>query len=188
MVNVSNRIDLAACLGTDALLGSPMGEVHFPLLLGAILRYPAASVVVLDFSGITNMTASYLAATLVRLLRMIPSGSLDRYVVITGISDADEREIAYVLNHEGTPVILRSIQGEHRIIGPLDNAYVTTLHAVMTSGSVTARGLQATSNETIGQTGWIKRLTTLHTLGLVKRTRTGREYAYHPITTEELHG
>ena len=188
MVNIQNRIDLAACLGTDALLGSPMGEAHFPTLLGAILRYAPASVVALDFSSITTMTASYIAATIVRLLKMIPAGSLDRHLVITGVTEADEREIAYVLNHEGTPVILRTTNGEYRVIGPLDHTYTTTLQSVTTRGNVTARDLQATSKETIGQTGWIKRLTTLHTLGLLKRTKNGREYAYQPITMEEQHG
>ena len=183
MVNEA-LIDVAACVGTDALLGSPMGEEHFPLLLAAILRYPPTSVVYLSFRGITNITASYIATTIVRLLRMIPAGSLDRYLIIGDVNEDYEREIAYVLNHENIPILLRPMTGELRVIGPLDNAYATTLKAVTTRGTVTARELQAASKETIGQTGWVKRLTTLHTLGLVKRTKTGREYAYQPIITE----
>lgn len=188
MVNEQNRIDIAACLGTDALLGSPMGEAHFPLLLGAILRYPVETVVCLDFCGITNVTASYVAATIVRLLRMFAAGSLDRYLIISGVHEDYEREIDYVLKHENTPILLRNKTGEQRVLGPLDKSYATTLQAVTTRENVTARELQAASKETIGQTGWIKRLTTLHTLGLVKRTKTGREYAYQPITTEKPHG
>jgi hypothetical protein len=188
MVNEQARIDVAACVGTDALLGSPMGEAHFPLLLGAILRYPEDSVVYLDFRGITNITASYIAATIVRLLRMLAAGSLDRYLIIGGVHEDYEREIAYVLNRENTPILLRTTTGEQRVLGALDNAYATTLNAVTTRGTVTARELLAASKEHIGQTGWIKRLTTLHTLGLVRRTKTGREYAYQPITMEEPHG
>src|ERR1017187_511756 len=74
MVN-EQRIDIAACVGTDALLGKIMGDSHFPLLLGAILKNPPGSVIYLDFSRITNITASYIAATIGRLLRMIPSES-----------------------------------------------------------------------------------------------------------------
>src|ERR1017187_9287747 len=109
MVN-EQRIDIAACVGTDALLGKIMGDSHFPLLLGAILKNPPGSVIYLDFSRITNITASYIAATIGRLLRMIPSGSLDRFIVIGGISQDYQDEIAYVLEHEHTP-ILRSEEG-----------------------------------------------------------------------------
>ncbi|MCZ2154823.1 MAG: hypothetical protein LC114_13125 [Bryobacterales bacterium] len=185
MVNGQQRIEIAAAVGTDALLGSPMGEDHFPVLLGAILRCPKESIVYLDFTGITNITASYIAVTLVRLLRMIAAGSLDRYLIIGGVQEDYEREIAYVLHHENTPVLLRTTTDEQRVLGPLDNAYATTLQAVTNRGKVTARELQAASKEQIGQTGWIKRLTTLQTLGLVKRTKTGREYAYEPVTMEK---
>jgi hypothetical protein len=184
MVN-EQRIDIAACVGTDALLGKIMGDSHFPLLLGAILKNPPGSVIYLDFSRITNITASYIAATIGRLLRMIPSGSLDRFIVIGGISQDYQDEIAYVLEHEHTPILQHTTDGKLRILGPLDNAYAQTLQAVTARGRVTAKELQATTNEKIGHTGWIKRLTTLHLLGLVKRNKTGREYAYEPITMEQ---
>ena len=175
-------------VGTDTLLGSPMGEAHFPLLLGAILRRPKESIVYLDFTRHHEHHRKLHRRTIVRLLRMIASGSLDRYLVIGGVHEDYEREIAYVLNHEHTPILLRTTTGEQRVLGPLDNAYAhhppgRHQHAA----SVTARELQAASKEQIGQTGWIKRLTTLHTLGLVKRTKTGREYAYEPITMEKRH-
>lgn len=185
MVNEQTRLDIASCVGTDTLLGNTMGDNHFPLLLGAILKTARGSIVALDFSGIANITASYIAATIVRLLRMIPSGSLDRHIVIDGVSKDYEDEITYVLDHERTPILLRTITGELRVIGPLDNAYRQALDAVTKRGRVTARELQNTSKERIGQTGWTKRLTTLHQLGLIKRTKTGREYAYQPITMEQ---
>jgi hypothetical protein len=188
MVNEQQRIDVGACVGTGALLGSPMGEAHFPVLLGAILRYPDETIITLDFRGITNITASYVAATLVRLLRMTAARSLNRYLILDGVHEDYEREIAYVLNHENTPVLVRTNSGEQRVLGPLDSAYATTLQAVTERGKVTARELQAASKENIGQTGWIKRLTTLQNLGLVRRTKTGREYAYEPITMKESHG
>jgi len=181
---VNTVIDIAACVGTDVLLGRPMGEEHFPLLLAAILRFPEETVVALNFGGITNITASYIAATIARLLKLISAGSLGRYLLITNVHTNYEREIAYVLSHENAPALLRKRGGEHILIGPLDHAYARTLDMVTSRGKATAKELQATSKERIGQTGWVKRLTTLHQLGLIKRTKIGREYAYEPLHTE----
>ncbi len=183
MMDTSTRIDVAECVGVDALLGKRMGEAHFPLLLAAILRAGPDSVVYLDFGGISNITASYIATTIVRLLRMIASGTLDRHLVIAGVHQDYQDEISYVLEQEHTPVFLRSHTGELRLLGPLDNAYAVTLRAVIERGRVTARELQAAATSRIGQTGWVKRLTTLHDLGLVKRTKVGREHVYAPIIT-----
>jgi len=184
MVNTRVQIDIANCVGTDALLGRRMGDSHFPLLLGAILKADPGRVAYLDFTGITNITASYIAATIVRLLRMIAGASLDRYIIIGGISQDYQDEVAYVLEHENTPVLLHTSTDEIRVLGPLDYVYAQTLNAVVARGRVTAKELRTAAEETIGQTGWIKRLTTLYTLGLLVRRKNGREYAYEPITME----
>jgi len=188
MVSKKDRIDIAACVGTDTLLGKTMGDAHFPHLLAAILKSPPGSLVYLDFADITNITASYIAATLVRLLHMLASGSLDRHLVIGGVSGEYEDEITYVLEHEHTPILADTNNGNLRVLGPLDEAYVQTLEAVTARGRVTAKDLQSTTRARIGQTAWIKRLTTLYTLGLVKRTKSGREYTYEPITVKEFYG
>ncbi len=186
MVNKQQRLDVAALVGTDALLGKLMGQAHFPLLLGAILRTTPGTIVYLDFTGITNVTASYVAATIVQLLRLIATGSLDRHLIIGGIHEDYQTEIEYVLNHEHTPILVRTTTGALCVLGPLDTPYARTLDAVTQRGRVTAKELQhAATKERIGQTGWIKRLTTLHAQGLVQRTKIGREYAYEPITMEE---
>jgi hypothetical protein len=143
------------------------------------------TIVYLDFNGITNITASYIAATIVQLLRLVASGSLERYLIIGGIHEDYHHEIEYVLNHEHTPTLLRTTTGALRVLGPLDTAYAQTLDAVTQRGRTTAKELQQVTTERIGQTGWIKRLATLHAQGLVRRTRIGREYHYEPITLEE---
>jgi hypothetical protein len=185
---MANAITLETCLGTQTLLGRTMGEAHLPRLLSAILRAAPDEVIYLDFTGITNITASYIAAAIVPLLRMIAAGSLGRYLVIGGLDAHCEEEISYVLKHENTPVLLRMQDENLRVLGPLDDAYAQTLDAVIKRGRVTARELYAGTTSTIGKTGWIKRLTTLHDLGLVKKAKVGREFAYDSLNMEGSNG
>lgn len=161
-----------------------MGTAHFPVLLGRILQLDPHTVAYLDFSGVSNVTASYIAATIVRLLRMIATETLDRYIVLGGVHPDYEDEIAYVLNTERLPALYRTGIGMVSVLGPLDDAYAQTYTAVKERGRVTAKELHDASKEDIGQTGWIKRLTTLQTLGLIRRKKIGREFAYEPIILE----
>jgi hypothetical protein len=188
MRNMTTTLTLVTCVGAETLLGRPMGEAHLPQLLSAILRAAPDDVIYLDFSGITNITASYIAAAIVPLLRMVAAGSLGRYLIIGGLDAHCEEELAYVLKHEHTPVLQRTSDGSFRVLGPLDDAYAQTLDAVIKRGRVTARELHKATTSTIGQTGWIKRLTTLHDLGLVKKAKVGREFAYDSLSMEGSHG
>jgi len=188
MRNMMTTVRIAACVGAETLLGRPMGEAHLPQLLSAILRAAPDDVVYLDFGGITNMTASYIAAAVIPLLRMVAAGSLGRYLVIGGLDAHCEEELSYVLKHEHTPVLHRKPDGSFRVLGPLDDAYAQTLEAVIKRGRVTARELHKATTSTIGQTGWIKRLTTLHDLGLVKKSKIGREFAYDSLSMEGTNG
>jgi hypothetical protein len=186
MVNLT-IIDVATCVGSDVLLGRPMGNSHFPKLLAKILALEPDSIACLDFKGITNITASYIAATIVRLLRMIAAETLDRNIILTGVHPDYEGEIGYVLETEGTPALYWNGR-DLSVIGPLDDAYATTYAAVKQRGRVTARELHDVSAENIGQTGWIKRLTTLYALGLIRRKKIGREFAYESMNLEASHG
>ncbi|HEX3822656.1 MAG TPA: hypothetical protein VHW45_20155 [Candidatus Sulfotelmatobacter sp.] len=184
MENKEACLDVASIVGTDTLLGKIMGQSHFPTLLGAILQTSQDTIVYLDFGGIINITASYIAATIVQLLRLVASGSLGRYLVIGGIHQDLQDEIEYVLAKEGTPILVRTAQGIS-VAGPLDKSYARTLAAVAEHRTATAKELKQRSSESLGLTGWIKRLTTLHKHGLLARTRNGREYTYETITLKD---
>jgi hypothetical protein len=170
------------------LAGRPLGEAHFPILYSAILQCKPNQAVVLDFTGVTNITASYIAATIVKLLRLVQSGGIDRFFIGQGMDMRCLEEIAYVLNVEGTPMLMRDTGGNYKILGPLDESYKRTLDTIMAVGPVTARSLHDAMHERIGLTAWVKRLATLNSLGLVQRVKTGREFTYHPLFWEEQHG
>jgi hypothetical protein len=187
MVNDTNRIDIAELVETDALLGRSQGELHLPLLFASILRQPTDAVVWLDFQGIENITASWVAATIVPLLRMRSAGSLGRYLLLNNLTPDLIEEVAYVLNHENTPALLLNPGREPVVLGPLDPAYAQTLERIHAQGHTTAKTLLEMSDERIGQTGWIKRLTTLNVLGLIRKNKVGREHTYEPLV-EVTHG
>lgn len=187
MVIEPTRIDVAALVGTDVLLGRPLGEAHLPVLLSAVLRCPISAVVCLDFRGVQNITASWTAATIVPLLRMRTSGSLAQYLLLSNLASDLIDEVAYVLTHEGTPAILSNESSNLVVLGPLDPAYARTLDRVHREGKVTAKGLLSASSDEIGQTAWIKRLSTLNAIGLIRKQKVGREYTYEPLL-EGTHG
>jgi hypothetical protein len=187
MVNKTHRIEIAVLTGTDVLLGRPLGERHMPLLLAGILQFPTDTVIWLDFQGIENITASWVAATIVPLLRMRAADSLGRYLVLTNLAADLIEEVAYVLDHENTPALLHNAGAAPVVLGPLDPAYAQTLDRVHAQGHATAKTLLEKSDGSIGQTAWIKRLTTLNALGLICKKKVGREYKYEPLV-EVPHG
>lgn len=189
MVNEITRLVVRDRVVSVALHGKHLGDTHFPILLGAILDAAPDTTVILDFSGIESVTASYVAATIVRLLRMQASGSLERYLSVEHLAASLRDELEYVLRHEKSYLLVLNADGTQQVIGDLDTAYVVTFREVQARGIVTARELQTASEEDIGHTGWTKRLATLHTLGLVRRQKNSREFAYTPVLhTEELNG
>ena len=84
-------------------------------------------------------------------------------------------DVKLALEHSGVPALILNNQGEISILGPLDPANAQTLALVQRRREVRARQL-ADADPSIGQTGWIKRLTTLATWGLIHRTKRGRDH------------
>ena len=190
MVKTSTKaIDVAACVGTQSLLGSILGEAHLPQLMSAVLQAKPGEVVFFDFSAVQVMTASYIAAAILPILRMVTAGSLGRFLVFGNLAQMPLEELALVLGHEKLPILVGTPGAVAQVLGPLDQAYSETFKEVTSRGTVTARELlEGSLSPSIGLTGWIKRLATLHALGLIQRTKSGREFEYEPVVLEVDHG
>jgi hypothetical protein len=174
-------IDVAAVAGTDFLSGRELGKAHLPKFIAATLSGPDDETVLWDWSRIDNVTASYIAATFVPLIRMVTAGKLNRYFLFSRMNRHCLDEFTYVLEAEKLPAL---VTGDRKLgalspIGHLDAVHRDTLAEVIRRGNISARGLQSQHpSKPIKRTAWIKRLTTLYEMRLLKRRREGREYVY----------
>jgi hypothetical protein len=176
--------------GSNTLAGKSGGLRDFPKFVAAIEAVREASTVFLDWSDVELATASYFGATLVPLLRMTIAGDLDRYLIVGGLNQTCLDELKLVLEHLGLVVLLGDLSRKSAVrsvsvLGKLDTSYAEAFAAVQKAHGASAAELHARQGRTgtrIGRTGWIKRLTNLHRLRLVKKQRSGREYVFQSIS------
>jgi len=182
------RIEVKKITDLDTLAGRSGGLRDFPKFMTAVEGAPSGDTVVLDWSGIEIVTASYLGATFGTLLRMAMSGGLDRYFVMTGLNKAGLDELKLVVEVQNLVALVGDLDQDgslHNVesLGILDPAYVEPLHAVQKAKTASAMSLyeRARSRTKIGKTGWINRLSNLHRLRLVRKQRIGREYVFEAV-------
>ena len=166
-------ISLKVITKTDALVGRELAKEHFSILAAAGMSGDAIDIV----------SASYVAGAIVPLIRQSGSGKSERYLIFAGLNNHCLEELEFVLKAEKVAVlVVRSVDniGAATVIGYLDPVYGDTLTEILKRRRVSASVLYEAQGKkgTIGLTGWIKRLTTLNELGLVRRKKVGREYIY----------
>ncbi len=181
-------VDLEALLKTDALVGRELARQHLPILVSNALASQNLETILWDWSRIDVVTASYLAGTFVPLIRMATSGKLKLYSMFVGLNKQCEEELDFVLSAEKLAALVApspSHLDSVAVVGHLDAAYRQALGEVLKRRRASARALHQrhASKARIGQTAWVKRLTTLESLGLVRRRRVGREYVYEATYT-----
>jgi hypothetical protein len=158
--------------------------------MAAIEETPAGDTIVLDWSGIEIVTASYLGATFGALLRMAVSGDLDRYFVITGMNKSGLDELKLVIEVQKQIALVADLNKDgslHNVhsIGALDPAYAETLQVVQKLKTASAMNLYQDAPRTrtrIGKTAWINRLSNLHRMRLLRKQRIGREYVFEAVS------
>ena len=184
------RIEVKTLTGLDTLAGKSGGLRDFPKFMAAIEETPSSDTIVLDWSGIEIVTASYLGATFGTLLRMAVSGDLDRYFVMTSLNKSGLDELKLVLEVQRQIALVGDLNKDgslHNVhsIGVLDPAYAETLLAVQKVKTASAMNLYQHAPHTrtrIGKTAWINRLSNLHRMRLVRKQRIGREYVFEAVS------
>lgn len=165
---------------------------------------PTGSLVLLDFSGITAVNASYIKGTAFWLLTcgqlstrpmaltLSPRHPADPrpydvYVSVVGLEPDLVEEFQEFLKPRGVPLLLASrLDGEcieeARLLGHLDPALTHTLKLLVQHERATAPQLhEAGSPEGVTVTAWNNRLNDLIGLRLVRRIRFGRAWQYESI-------
>lgn len=178
-------------------LGSPLrgkidGRQHFGLLCAALSGVRPGGVVSVDFSGIEDVSASWIAAAVLPLLTWSAAPETDLYPVFAGILGNEKRwedEFELVANRASAVFMAVEADGRAKLIGTLDPILVETLQAVQKHREVTGAGLKRLfTTENIGATAWSNRLKDLYTKRLVRRTTRGREQVYTTVLEVNFDG
>jgi hypothetical protein len=184
-----NRIGVKKLTGLDTLAGKSGGLRDFPKFMAEIEETPSGDTVILDWTGIEVVTASYLGATFGTFLRMAMAGDLDRYFVMVGLNKAGIDELKLVVEVQKLVALVGELNKDgsvHNVesLGFLDPAYAETLQAVQKAKTASAMSLyeRARNHTRIGKTAWINRLSNLHRLRLVRKQRIGREYVFEAVS------
>ena len=170
---------------------------------------PQGSLVLLDFSEIEAVNASYIKGTAFWLLTCgqlstRPSDShfsprhsadprpYDLFVSVTGLATDLVEEFREFLRPRGLPLLHAiRVKGEGieeaRLLGHLDSALLHTLKVLCRQGRATAPQLfEANREESVTVTAWNNRLNDLSGLRLVRRFRAGRAWEYEPLAARIL--
>lgn len=170
---------------------------------------PQGSLVLLDFSEMEAVNASYIKGTAFWLLtcgqlstrpiesQLSPRHSADPrpydlYVCVTGLAPALVEEFQEFLRPRRLPILHAGrVKGEEveeaRLLGHLDSTLLQTLKVLCRQGRATAPQLfEANSKEDVTVTAWNNRLNDLNGLRLVRRFRAGRAWEYETIAGKIL--
>jgi hypothetical protein len=176
------------------LLGRPKGQSHFGRLCETLVHEAPATVVLLDFSDIENVNASWLNAAISPLLPWCARPEIDVFPVLCCFpaSARDELELVSRLNNQCFPVAQRVEEATRSVelVGPLESALETTIRVVLERGDVTGADLgRDPESGGIGPTGWNNRLRELFERRLLTRRNIGRKQMYSPLAKEMVrHG
>jgi hypothetical protein len=181
------RIGVRQLTGSDTLLGKTDGQRDAPKFVNLVLGDDREESLLWDWTGIQVATASYFATTLIPLMKMITSGELAKYFLLTGLNKNCLDELSLVLNAEGLVAMVVKMRSEKvasvDLVGKLDAVYTSTFKEVLRHGAISAAKLfkesQQRGKSQIGKTAWVNRLTGLNRLRLLRKEKVGREFIFH---------
>ncbi len=195
-------------------IGSTLGEKMLQPLVdelqaaNAELHIGSGELVVLDFTGIESATASFLKATVIRLLRAgsrfvdeptLTSGAatdlaLNIYPSVYGLAADVREELTEILASQRLVCLEAKAWNTvditaAKLHGPLEGSLWTTLYRLLgTEGATAAELHERYPSEGINPTAWNNRLAELYRLRLVRRVRRGRPWLYTSIAREVQRG
>ncbi|MFO0575489.1 MAG: hypothetical protein U1A78_15960 [Polyangia bacterium] len=195
-------------------IGAAQGEEMLRPLLHSLtsraedLAAHSGELVILDFTGIEAATASFIKATVVRLLKLSQQAAdeapadekaaegplLNIYPCVHGLATEVREELSEVLVSQRL-VCLEAMAWNPTqataatLYGPLEVSLWNTLQKLTGTVGSTASQLHANHpEENINVTAWNNRLADLFRLRLVRRVRQGRPWLYSSIAGEVRRG
>jgi|GEM_PF-2897569 len=171
----------------NILRGSIIGEDHAADLLKRLEsgNCAATQIVILDFSEVEAVTASYLKKLLSPLLDSTTNGLKcgGIYPLVTCLSEDVREDLHSFLTEKGWLISEIRLEGSRvafcRLLGSPEPATTHTFNLLREKQPASAYTLHESSEDkNITQTAWNNRLSTLLKLKLATRTKHGREWMY----------
>jgi hypothetical protein len=183
---MNDTVQLQKVLG-PMLRGKIDGRAHYGPLCSYLSRFRPGSIARLGFHGIEDLSASWIAATIIPLLSWASLPEIELYPVLEGVYGNDKKwedEFEFVAAREHVAFLVADPESPERcyLVGELDAILFDTLRLVQEHREVTGAGLRRlVPDENIGATAWSNRLKELHKMRLVRRATRGREQLYSTV-------
>jgi hypothetical protein len=192
--------------GRPHLHGATLAQEHLSRLLPALSNPSGESAVfMLNLSGVTSVTGSYLRATvhwaflcgqadaqgIAKLSHVDPWAirPLPLFPAVFGGSTEVIDDVHDFFRTRSLPLLhiikrTKSALKVGQLLGSLDTFLTSTLFSLAKLGEATAAELAENSKESITVNAWSNRLADLYLFRLVTRSRSGKFWRYSPIAEE----
>ena len=172
------------------LTGASKGQTDFPKLIMELIKVQKEELVILDFSGVEGITASYWNSIIQPLLNFAADPERDLFFIFCNLESEFLDDLKLTLDHRRIAVLVAK-EREGKIInlnltGTIDSAHVETYNLVNKLGEIGASDIiskikMELKEGRLSSSGWNNRLAALYQMRLVRRVTKGRSYRYRPV-------
>jgi hypothetical protein len=182
------RLGIRRLGGSDVLAGAGTGRKLCAALLAETGSYRDPTVCLLDFTGVSVATASFLRECVVRFRDALRSPTSAVYPVVAGPNQDVREELDDLLRARGDAIACCRLNADGdpiqpTLLGLLEPKQQRAFDLLRKLGQADASTLMETDDERegVGQTAWNNRLAALAAKGLVIETYRGRTKLYSPV-------
>lgn len=173
-------------LNSPDLVTREFGTIAYNIVKHALEEVGLDEVLLLSFDSIRAVDSSFAGASVIKLLRELVDGKLERkYLVATHLTSNVQESIDTTILGYGLKIALLILRdsGDLGYLGHLEPSLGETFQMINTHGKLAARELADMKSLEINNAS--TRLKKLYDLRLIDRTEeiseTGRQHLYHPV-------
>jgi hypothetical protein len=178
------------------LAGAPAGRQAFGALLAQTVQEPLSPEhLYLDFSDVEIATASYLRESVLHFRDVVRRQRSNLYPIVANANEQIVEELTLLIQINRDALMTCTLDQQGRpirptLLGDLDPKQKLTFELVNKIGDTDASELMAdhSEGESVKQTAWNNRLSTLAELGLVFELSQGRTKRYKRLFEEGVYG
>jgi len=175
------------------LAGGANGRRLFEELWQKAIEAPDSDTILIDFSGVSVATSSFLREGILVFRDRIRRERPDLYPIPVNLSADVREELNGLLNQVGEAMWISSTkQGKgvdgRALLGRIDGKLREALNLVEARGATDASSLwhRLSRSEEVGITAWNNRLAALSRQGLIREERVGKKKTYRPLRMTEV--